>query len=117
MSAILAVQATPKSRRALRLSQVIEKVGFRRDTIYRGERQGWFPKHFKLSKQASAWFEDEIDAFLEMRAAGCNDAEISALVQELHARRPGFRAPTDTAAAQMAIASAEAAAAATLVQS
>ena len=58
-----------KSRRALRLPQVIDKVGFGRDTIYRGVREGWFPKHFKLSERASAWFEDEIDAFLEQRAA------------------------------------------------
>lgn len=59
----------PKPRRALRLPQVIDKVGFGRDTVYRGEREGWFPKHFKLSQRASAWFEDEIDAFLERRAA------------------------------------------------
>ena len=63
----------PKSRRALRLRQVIDKVGFGRDTVYRGEREGWFPKHFKLSERASAWFEDEIDAFLEQRAAARNE--------------------------------------------
>jgi prophage regulatory protein len=60
---------TPNSRRVLRLPRVIEKAGLGRDSIYRGAREGWFPKPIKLSERASGWFEDEIDAFLEMRAA------------------------------------------------
>jgi prophage regulatory protein len=60
---------TPKSRRVLRLPQVIAKTGLGRDSIYRGAREGWFPKHFKLSAHASGWLEDEIDGFIEMRAA------------------------------------------------
>ena len=63
------VQAAPKSRRVLRLPQVIAKTCLGRDSIYRGGREGWFPKHIKLSERASGWFEDEIDAFLELRAA------------------------------------------------
>lgn len=64
-----AVQVPPKSRRVLRLPQVIAKAALGRDSIYRGAREGWFPKPFKLSERASGWFEDEVDAFLEMRAA------------------------------------------------
>jgi prophage regulatory protein len=58
-----------KSRRVLRLPQVIQKTGLGRDSIYRGAREDWFPKPVKLSERASGWFEDEIDAFLEQRAA------------------------------------------------
>jgi len=58
-----------KSRRILRLPQVIQKSGLGRDTIYRGGRENWFPKPVKLTERASGWFEDEIDQFLEQRAA------------------------------------------------
>lgn len=60
---------TPKNRRVLRLPAVIAKAGIGRDSIYRGAREGWFPKPVKLSERASGWFEDEIDAYLESRAA------------------------------------------------
>ena len=64
-----AVEASPKSRRVIRLPQVIAKTGLGRDSIYRGARDNWFPKPIKLSAHASGWFEDEVDAFLETRAA------------------------------------------------
>jgi prophage regulatory protein len=60
---------SPKSRRVLRLPDVKKKTGLGRDTIYRGCREGWFPKPIKISERASAWFEDELDALLEKRAA------------------------------------------------
>jgi prophage regulatory protein len=61
--------ATPKNRRILRLPQTIAKSGLSRDSIYRGGREGWFPRVIKLSERASGWFEDEIDAWLASRAA------------------------------------------------
>lgn len=60
---------TPTKRRVLRLPQVIDKTALGRDSIYRGAREGWFPKPVKLSERASGWFEDELDAYLESRAA------------------------------------------------
>jgi prophage regulatory protein len=57
-----------KSRRVLRLPAVEEKVGLKRDSIYRGIREGWFPRHIKLSERASGWFEHELDEWLEQRA-------------------------------------------------
>lgn len=59
----------PKPRRVLRLPQVIEKTGIGRDSIYRGGKEGWFPQRVKISERASGWFEDELDEFLERRAA------------------------------------------------
>jgi prophage regulatory protein len=67
---------TPKSRRVLRLPQVIAKVGMGRDSVYRGGHEGWFPKPVKLSERASGWFEDELDDFLAKRAAE-RDAQAS----------------------------------------
>lgn len=68
---------TPKSRRVLRLPATEAKSGLKRDSIYRGAREGWFPKPVKLSERASGWFEDEIDAFLAKRAAE-RDAQTAA---------------------------------------
>jgi len=34
----------PKARRVLRLPETMHKTGLGRDTIYRGGREGWFPK-------------------------------------------------------------------------
>jgi len=59
----------PHPRRVLRLPAVKAKTGLGHDSIYRGGRQGWFPKRVKLSERASGWFEDEIEEFLEKRAA------------------------------------------------
>lgn len=58
-----------KSRRVLRLPEVEQKVGLRRDAIYAGARAGTFPKPVKLTERASGWFEDELDAWLEKRAS------------------------------------------------
>jgi prophage regulatory protein len=59
----------PKFQRVLRLPQVIEKSGLGRDSVYRGAREGWFPKPVKLTERASGWLESEIDTWLEHRAA------------------------------------------------
>lgn len=56
-------------RRILRLPAVQDKTGIRRDSIYRGAREGWFPKPVKLTERCSGWFEDEIDRWLAERAA------------------------------------------------
>jgi len=58
-----------KPRRILRLPQVIEKTGIGRDSIYRLGNAGKFPQRVKISERASGWFEDELDDYLERRAA------------------------------------------------
>jgi prophage regulatory protein len=55
--------------RVLRLPATMQKVGLGRDAIYRGAREGWFPKPLKISDRASGWLESELDRFIEQRAA------------------------------------------------
>ena len=55
--------------RILRLPKVEDKTGLGHDTIYRGAREGWFPKPVKISERASGWLENEVDAYIENRAA------------------------------------------------
>lgn len=55
--------------RVLRLPEVIQRSGLKRDAIYRGGREGWFPKRIKISERASGWLEHEINAFIARRVA------------------------------------------------
>lgn len=62
-------KSTTKPKRILKLAQVEERTSLGHDSIYRGAREGWFPKPLKLSERASGWLEHEIDEWIERRAA------------------------------------------------
>lgn len=51
----------------LRFPEIRERTGLSRSTVWRLERRGWFPKHFRLSANAVAWLEHEIDAWIRNR--------------------------------------------------
>lgn len=61
--------AESEPRRALRLPQVIARVGLRRSSIYEAVARGTFPRPFKLSGRAVAWDAAEIDGWLTSRRA------------------------------------------------
>jgi prophage regulatory protein len=56
----------------LKLPAVARRTGMSTDQIYRGERDGWFPRRVKLGShdnvRASGWLEHEIDAWIEALA-------------------------------------------------
>jgi prophage regulatory protein len=58
-------------RRALRLPEVMRKVGLRKSQLFDSIRRGVFPKPFNIlpNGRAVAWDESEIDAYLEQRMA------------------------------------------------
>lgn len=56
-----------KGGRVLRLPALMTKVTLKRDSIYRGGREGWFPRPIKLGPRASGWLEDEVDDWLDSR--------------------------------------------------
>ncbi len=58
-----------ESIRILRLPAVKQKVGLGTDSIYRGGREGWFPRPIKLSASASGWIESEVESYLSARIA------------------------------------------------
>jgi prophage regulatory protein len=60
---------TTQPLRILRLKPLEAKVGLKRDTIYRGGREGWFPRPVKISENATGWLEHEVDDYLAKRAA------------------------------------------------
>lgn len=55
--------------RILRKPETQHKVGLSDPTIYRLERAGKFPKRIQLGGNSVGWFESEIDAWMEKKAA------------------------------------------------
>jgi predicted DNA-binding transcriptional regulator AlpA len=47
-----------------RIRSVQDRTGMCITEIYRGMREGWFPKNFPISKQARAWDSEEVDAWI-----------------------------------------------------
>ncbi len=58
----------PRSKKVLRFSQVIQKTGLPKSTVYRLISEGKFPRQFKLSERSSGFLESEVDDWLESRA-------------------------------------------------
>jgi prophage regulatory protein len=50
--------------RFLRFPAVRARTGLSRSTIWRLERQGAFPRHRRISRNAVAWVEDEVTAWI-----------------------------------------------------
>ena len=57
----------PPIRRVLRTKDSAEKLGVDRVSIWRWSQSGHLPQPFMLGPDTPAWFDDEIDAFLEGR--------------------------------------------------
>lgn len=55
--------------RFLKLPEVVRRTGLKPDSIYRGGRDGWFPKKVKVSVRSSAWVESEVAEFIAKRIA------------------------------------------------
>jgi prophage regulatory protein len=53
--------------RFLRFPAVRARTGLSRSTIWRLEQEGAFPRHRRISRNAVAWVEDEITAWMLAR--------------------------------------------------
>jgi len=60
---------SPHGKRALRIAGVRQKIGLSPATVYLMVKAGKFPRPFRLGPNSTAWWEHEIDAWLEARAA------------------------------------------------
>ncbi len=54
--------------KAINIKQVAEKISLGQSTIYRMIANGEFPKPFSLGSNRTAWLEEDIDAWLAMKA-------------------------------------------------
>jgi len=72
----------------LRIESVKGEVGEKSNSgIYQKVRDGLFPRPVRIGQRAVGWPDYEVRAICNARIAGKSDAEIRALVIELHARR------------------------------
>lgn len=62
--------------RTLRRTQVADRVGVHKQTIWRWVKQGAFPKPFYLNehKKVAVWDEATIDNWLEKRKEMCHES-------------------------------------------
>ena len=51
----------------LRAAQVVEKVGFSKNTLYRQIKAGKFPVQIQITENRTGWLESEIDAWIQER--------------------------------------------------
>lgn len=56
-----------RSRRLVRLPEVLHRTGLSRSTVYRRMELGQFPKPYPLSSRIVAWAEIEIDQWIADR--------------------------------------------------
>jgi len=49
----------------LRIREVVERTGLSRSSIYQKIKDGLFPKQVKISANASAWLESEVDSWIK----------------------------------------------------
>jgi prophage regulatory protein len=54
--------------RLLRFPAVRHRTGLSRSTIWRLERQGSFPRHRRISRNAVAWLEGDVTAWIRSKA-------------------------------------------------
>lgn len=60
--------ATDRPLRFLRFPAIRARTGLSRSTIWRLERQGVFPRHRRISRNAVAWLETEIADWMRSKA-------------------------------------------------
>jgi prophage regulatory protein len=53
-----------------RIKEVQARTGLCATEIYKGMREGWFPKNIAISKQARAWISEEITIWIKKIEAG-----------------------------------------------
>ena len=55
------------SKKFLRMSEVENKIGYKKSWIYQAIKEGQFPQPIKLGERAIAFIEDEIDEWMIAR--------------------------------------------------
>ncbi|MEM6811800.1 MAG: AlpA family transcriptional regulator [Pseudomonadota bacterium] len=57
----------PQKERFLRLTDVIDRTGLSRSSIYQSISEGKFPPSVNLGARSVGWLESEIDAWMQDR--------------------------------------------------
>jgi prophage regulatory protein len=76
-----------KPRKMLNAEQVLERIPVSRTTLFRLERDKFFPQGVAITPHRKLWFEDEVAAWQKAVQDPC-----SALSQAMNARRTKAKA-------------------------
>ncbi len=74
--------------RFLKIDDIASVTGFKRTAIYQQVKDGLFPRPIRWGKRASRWIANEVNQVFDARAANKTEADVSALVAQIHAKRP-----------------------------
>ena len=56
-------------------------------TVWDQQKQGLYPKFFKITTRSAGLYEDEHDRVIKLRASGASDEQIKNLVNYIHQER------------------------------
>lgn len=76
--------------RILRCTQVLDRRGDGRTTMYSDIAAGLFPKPVRIGKRSVGWPESEVEAIVRARVAGKTTEQVRRLVKSLEAKRDHF---------------------------
>lgn len=79
-----------RKMRVLRSPEVVKRVGYSGQHIWRLEKAGKFPKRIRLGPQAVGWIESEINAWIKARIAE-RDAKLASEADEATGDQPDER--------------------------
>ncbi len=54
-------------KKYLRITQVIQKIGVGKSTIWLWSKEGKFPKPIKISTKVTVWEEEKIDEWIQLK--------------------------------------------------
>ena len=54
-------------KKYLRITQVIQKIGVGKSTIWLWSKEGKFPKPIKISTKVTVWEEEKIDGWIQLK--------------------------------------------------
>lgn len=54
-------------KKYLRITQVIQKIGVGKSTIWLLSKEGKFPKPIKISTKVTVWEEEKIDEWIQLK--------------------------------------------------
>ena len=54
-----------KPKRFIRIAEVVAKTTLSQSTIYKGIREGTFPRAHRIGGQAVAWLESDVDEWMD----------------------------------------------------
>ena len=84
---------TNSDRRLLRLDDIGAIFGLKKSALHARCAAGLLPKPVILGTRTARYLSTEIEAVLGAHICGAKDAELRALVQQLHAARVSVGAP------------------------